>query len=398
MRAETLCTAALFAAAAAACGLLAPPGDYASGDAEPGASDAGASDAREDGPVVLPDGSVVGPTGSIAVLAGERDPSGADDNPAWSSDCWVAALAEDGRVLSWSIREGAPVVGPFDATTVLGGAWVSTSFGFGIAGNRSSALQIVGWSPGPAGAWRASRASMPGGLDEIVRVFFGAHLAIVGGTRTFAVDGGTSTAWTDEVHVADLDVTEGRLGATKSSGKSLVVARSRPGVLVSGGKLYVAGGRTGPGATTASVEMAAVDPQAGTISDFEEQPALANDSGDVPVIQPALVAASGWLFAAGGRINASGTPSDVVLASKIDAGTGALGPFRGVASLPRPLRDFAFVARGETLYVIGGQGASGRSADVWTAKVSADGGLSAWESAGNAKLPAPRSDVVGVAF
>lgn len=399
MRARRASIVAALAIAASACGLLAPPGDYASAPQEASVGDGGATDARAPDATVLPDGNVVQPpAGRIAVLAGERDQAGPDDNPAWTSDCYVGDLDADGRVVAWTIDKSAPLVGPFDATTILSGSWISLSVGFGISGTRASALQLIGWSPGPSGAWRAARANMPGGLDEVARVFFGAHVAIVGGIRTTAVDGGTTSAFTKEVHVADVDVTQGQLGPTTDSGTALVVARSRPGLLVAGDKLYVAGGRTVGANTTASVEMAPVDAQAGTIGDFSAQPALQNDSGEVRVIAPALVAAEGWLFAAGGRINATGTPSDVVLASKIDPATGALGPWKGVASLPRPLRDFAFVARGNVLYVIGGLSASTRSDDVSSAQIAADGSLSSWESAGNAKLPAPRSDLVGVVY
>lgn len=384
---------------ASACGLLAHPGDYTSASGESPGTDAGTTEAQVPDATVLPDGNVAPPpAGRIAVLAGERDSTGPEDNPAWTSDCYVAELDAAGRVVAWSIDRSAPVIGPFDATGVVSGSWVSLSVGFGISGTRASAIQLVGWSPGPSGAWRSARANMPGGLDEVVRVLFAGHVAIIGGTRTVTVDGGTSTYFTKEVHVADIDVTQGQLGPTTDSGTSLVVARSRPGVLASGDKLYVAGGRSGGGGTTASVEMATVDAQAGTIGDFAEQPALQNDSGEVGVIEPKLVAAEGWLFAAGGRINTTGTPSDVVLASKIDPTTGALGPWKGVAPLPRALRDFAFVARGNVLYVIGGQAGAMRSDDVSTARVAADGSLSPWESAGNAKLPAPRSDLVGVVY
>ena len=399
MRASASSVPAL-AIVASACGLLAPPGDYASTPPEGAASDGGgAPDVRADA-TVLPDGNVVAPAaGRIAVLAGERDAAGPDDNPAWTSDCYVAEIDGDGHVARWTIDRSAPVIGPFDATAVLSGSWVSLSVGYGISGSRASTVQLVGWSPGPTGAWRAARANMPGGLDEVTRVFFGAHVAIVGGVRAIPVDGGGSTsAFTDEVHVADVDVTQGTLGATEDAGTSLAVARSRPGLLVTGDRLYVAGGRTSGASTTASVEMAPVDAQAGTIGAFAEQPALANDAGEVRVIRPALVAAEGWLFAAGGAINATGTPSDVVLASKIDPATGALGPWKGVAPLPRALRDFAFVARGNVLYVIGGQSGATRSDDVSSATVGPDGSLSPWNSAGNAKLPAPRSDLVGVVY
>lgn len=398
MRARS-CLLPALAIVASACGLLAPPGEYASGPSEGASGDGGTADARAPDATVLPDGNVVTPpSGRIAVLAGERDPAGPEDNPAWTSDCYVADLAADGRVTGWTIDKSAPVIGSFDATTILSGSWVSLSVGFGIANTRASTLQLIGWSPGPTGAWRAARANMPGGLDEVVRVFFGAHVAIVGGVRTTAIDGGTTSAFTKEVHVADVDVTQGTLGGTEDSGTSLNVARARPGVLVANDKLYVAGGRAAGASPTASVEMARVDPQAGSVGAFVEQPALQNDAGDVRVIRPLLVVAEGWLFAAGGSINATGTPSDVVLASKIDPATGALAPWKGVASLPRPLRDFAFVARGDVLYVIGGQAGAARSDDVSTAKVAADGTLSPWESAGNAKLPAPRSDLVGVVY
>lgn len=389
--------------ATARCGLFVNPGDYASGgeDSFDGALDTASSSDAATQPevVVLPDGNVVPASiGTLALMAGERQPTSAEDDPAWSADAWSGILGADGRVTSWRIEPSAPIVGSFEAAGLVGNAWVMINNGFGLSGGRGVAVQTTSWAPGIAGDWRAARANgAPGGLDEYVRVFFGAHLLYVGGTRTNpGVDGGPpSTFFTKELHVADVDVTKNELSGTTDPGAQLVVARSRAGVFSTGANVYVVGGRFSGGITN-SVEMAAVDGAAGTVEAFAEQSALVNGGADHKVFLPQVAEAGGYLFVAGGRTSFANAPTDVVLSAKINADK-TLGPFQTVTSLPKALRDFAFVGFKGRLYVAGGIGTAARSDEVYSASVDADGKLGAWD-ASNAKLPGARSDFVAVAY
>jgi hypothetical protein len=395
--------AALAAVVTVHCGLLGAPGEFASGgeDAIDASLDTSAPTDAISQPeaVVLPDGHVV-PTsiGTIALVAGERQPTSPEDDPAWSADAWSGILGADGRVTTWRIEKSAPLVGSFDSAGVVGTTWVMINVGFGLSGNRGTAIQSTAWAPGIVGDWRAARANgAPGGLDEFTRAFVGNRLAYVGGTRIAAgVDGGPSTTYfTKEVHLATVDPVKNELGPSATVDKELVVARSRAAVLLSGTSLYVVAGRV-PSGLTASVEMAKMDVAAGTLEAFAAQPLLMNAGAEHKISVPAVVAAEGYLFVAGGRINAALAPTDIVLSAKIGA-DGTLGPFQNVTVLPKPLRDFAFVAFKGRLYVAGGVGATTRSDEVFSATIAPDGTLSAWD-ASNAKLPGARSDFVAQAY
>lgn len=388
--------------ATARCGLFVSPGDYTSGDdALDGASDASASSDALVQPesVVLPDGNVVPASiGTLALMAGERQPTSADDDPAWSADAWSGVLGEDGRVVTWRIEKSAPIVGSFESGGLVGDTWVMINNGFGLGGDRGTAIQATGWAPGIVGDWRAARANgAPGGLDEYTRVFFGAHLLYVGGSRTNpGVDGGAPTTFlTKELHVADVDVAKNALSGTTDPGARLVFPRSRSAVIATATNLYVVGGRAA-GGFTSTVEVAAADGAAGTVEAFAETSALMNAGAEHKILLPGVAAGEGFLFVAGGRINGGPAPTDVVISAKIMP-DGTLGPFQNVNNLPKALRDFAFVAFKGRLYVAGGRGATERSDEVYSATIGPEGTLGAWD-ASNAKLPGARSDFVALAY
>ncbi|MDB5213445.1 MAG: hypothetical protein JWO86_1372 [Myxococcaceae bacterium] len=401
--------AAAIAAGSVQCGLLGAPGDYATG----GATDVPSSDASvdtlvttdgmvaQDTAVVLPDGNVVPASiGTITLMAGERQPTSPEDTPAWAADAWSGIIAADGHIATWRIDLSAPIVGSFDSAGLVGGAWVMINIGFGLSGGSGTAVQATSWSPGVAGDWKAARANgAPGGLDEYARVFAGNHLFYVGGVRTVAdPDGGPPTSFfTREMHVATVDPAKPELGGATDPGQQLKDPRSRPGVLMVGGNLYVVGGRAPvAGGMTSSVELAKVDLGSGALQAFANQPALMNGGADHKVYLPGLAAVDGHLFVAGGRINGAGAPTDVVLSATIDA-DGTLGAWQAVTKLPKPLHDFAFVGFKGRLYVAGGVGAMARSDEVFSATVAADGTLGAWDTS-NAKLPGARSDFVALAY
>ena len=296
----------------------------------------------------------------------------------------------------WRIDKSAPIVGSFDCAGLVGTKWMAINVGFGLSGYRGTALQQTSWLPGIAGDWRAATAGgAPGGLNDTTRAFFGAHLAYVGGTRTVAVDGGTNTFFTNEVHASAVDATKNELGSSADSGAQLVHARSRPSVVFGPAAMYVIGGRV-PSGLASSVEMATVDAVAGTVSAFTDQPGLKEAGAEHKPFLPGVAIEGGYLWVAGGRTALPSTPTDIVLSSKIDPATGALADFQSVTKLPKPLRDFAFVAFRGRLYVIGGASATTRSDEVFSASIGANGTLGAW--AQDAKLPGARSDFVALAY
>lgn len=400
--------AAAIAGASMQCGLLGPPGDYATGGGPDETGDASvetsvATDGMvaKDTAVVLPDGNVVPASiGTITLMAGARQPTSPEDDPAWSADAWSGILSADGHVATWRIDPSAPIVGAFDSAGLAGNTWVMINIGFGLAGGRGTAIQTTSWSPGIAGDWKAARANgAPGGLDELARVFAGNHLFYVGGLRTVVdPDGGATTSFlTKEVHVATVDPATPALGGATDPGQQLNNARSRSGVLFADGNLYVVGGRAPVmGGLTSSVEAAKVDVASGALQAFGNQPALMNGGAEHKVFLPSLAAANGYLFVAGGRISFSNAPTAVVLSAKINA-DGTLGAWQSVTNLPHALHDFAFVGFKGRLYVAGGVGATARSDEVFSATIAGDGTLGAWDGS-NAKLPGARSDFVALTY
>lgn len=388
----------ILAAFVAACGFLASPGDYTSdvqdaGEVE-GSTPVGDGSSGRD-VVVLPDGNVPMSRGTLFVIAGERDATSQEDDPAWSGDVFAGVLDENGAVAIWRSERSAPVIGAFDAVTVFDNRLFTLSFGFGIFANRNHALQSIAFGPGLTGDWRANRAPMPGGLDELTRTFVGSRVVTVGGSRTVQLDAGPSTFFVKETHIAPIDGAKNELGAF-ADGPNLVVARARAGLLVTGTRIIVAGGRAAVATGIAStVESAKVDPTQGTVDAFESQSTMMAGGAEHRVVAPQMVTANDWVYLAGGRI-ANNAPTDVVLGAKLDA-NGALGPWQELTKLPKALRDFAFVAHSGVVYVIGGQTADGRSDEVLSATVQPDGTLGPWASTSNAPLPVKRSDFVAVA-
>jgi hypothetical protein len=380
------------------CGLLAPPGDYASAGETDAASSEGGGGPADGGDPRRDSDAPEGSAGTLAILAGERNPITPDDNPAWASDLWLAVLDAEGHVVRWDVQRSAPIAGPFDSAALVEGVWFALSQGYGVSGGRGHALQSIGWDRGPVGDWQFSRVAMPGGLGDVVRGFVGARVVTVGGVRSVEVDGGTETVFTREVHLAELDTATRELGAFERAGVSLEVRRIRPGLVASGGHLYVVGGRTDGYSIIASVEMADVDEQTGDIGAFSVQPSMTHGGQDHRVFMPAVTVADGFLFVAGGRINGSNTPSDIVLVAPVDPETGGLGDFRAVTRMPRPLRDFGFVAHAGTLYVIGGEGVTTRADEVLSARIGPDGELGPWHESENAKMPSARAKIVATAY
>jgi hypothetical protein len=240
---------------------------------------------------------------------------------------------------------------------------------------------------------------MPGGLGEPARAFFGKFVVTLGGTRDIPNDGGTVTVFTKEVHVATVDTAQTQLGNFGDPGTSLSQARSRCGVVAVGDRIYAVGGR-GPSGILSSVETAKLDAINGGVDAFADQPALSNGGAEYKVDKPSTTIGGGFVFVAGGRSNFAGLPANVVLAGRLGA-DGTIAEWKTGAPLPKALRDLALVVKGGRLYALGGEiDAAGqtRSDDVYSATIGADGTVGEWETTANAKLPAPRSSLLAVAY
>ncbi|HEY8080229.1 MAG TPA: kelch repeat-containing protein [Labilithrix sp.] len=383
---------------AAACGLLAPPGEYTSGGDAPDAATE-ASDAIAP-PAPPPPGDVPPPPGSAGTLflvAGERDPTSPADDPAWSSDVWEGVLDAQGHVLAWNVRASAAIPGPYDSAAIVGAQLFTLSFGLGVNGGRGDALSEVAWAPGASGAWKAVGVGMPGGLDERARAIFGAHVVTVGGVRYQTDEAGTTTIFTKEVHVADIDTTMGTLGSFRDAGVQLTQPRSRVSAAVIDGVLYAVGGRLSNGAFSGAIETAKVDATMGTVGAFTAQPTLVNGGVEHKVWAPSVAGGGGLLFVAGGRTtyNNGGQPTNVVVVAQTTA-DGTVSNVRNGPPLATALRDLAITTKAGRLFAIGGDTGMNRVDTVYSATIAADGTLGAWET--EPKLPAPRSGMIVVPY
>jgi hypothetical protein len=144
--------------------------------------------------------------------------------------------------------------------------------------------------------------------------------------------------------------------------------------------LYVAGGFTGS-QFLSTVQRAPIQPD-GSLGAFALQGAL-----PAPRAGHMVVSSAGHAVVLGGT-TAGGEIAEV-LSAPIDD-TGAVGTWAAQASLPLVRMHGAAVLEGDTIYVIGGLGDTGKSvANVERAKLGSDGAIAAWDEL--APLPAPRS-------
>jgi N-acetylneuraminic acid mutarotase len=140
--------------------------------------------------------------------------------------------------------------------------------------------------------------------------------------------------WTGELYATA--VLRFTLPSTATVVARLPVATRDPAVVLRGGTLYVAGGRTETGL---SDTVYAVDLAGGTVSVLGRLPrAVAGGS---------LVAAGGKLYLLGGKDDAGPVKSIVA----IDPGSGRIEP---AGTMPRPLAGAAAVRVGEATLLIGG--------------------------------------------
>lgn len=208
--------------------------------------------------------------------------------------------------------------------------------------------------PAPAGAlipWKsATEADLPGdGVDGSL-LQAGSHMYYIGGTS------GEPRLATTDVAVATLDAAG--LGAW-SAGTPLPEARAHAGVAFFAGKAYVIGGASDTTAATTSVYVGTPDAATGLITTWELADAL-----ELPAARSgvAVTVVSDGIIVLGGE-GADRSPSTTVWKATLGA-NGELEPWATLMELPEP-RSFAAAALvGDSVYVWGGDNASGPAAEV----------------------------------
>ena len=207
--------------------------------------------------------------------------------------------------------------------------------------------------PAPAGAlipWKsATEADLPGdGVDGSL-LQAGAHLYYIGGTS------GTATRLaTTNVSVAKIDAAG--LG-TWSAGTPLPEARAHAGVAFFAGKAYVIGGASDTTPATASVYVGTPDATSGLITAWERLDAL-----ELPAARSgaAITVVSDGIVVLGGE-GTDRSPTTTVWKAKLGA-SGELEPWATFMELPEPRSFAAAAVVGDSIYVWGGNDASGPTA------------------------------------
>ena len=206
--------------------------------------------------------------------------------------------------------------------------------------------------PAPAGAlipWKsATEADLPGdGVDGSL-LQAGSHLYYVGGTS------GAPRLATTNVSVATIDAAG--LSAW-AAGTPLPEGRAHVGVAFFAGKAYIIGGASDTAPATASVYVGTPDATSGLITAWERLDALelpaARSGASVTIVSDGIVVLGGE--------GTDRSPATTVWKAKLGA-SGELEPWADFMELPEP-RSFAAAALvGDSIYVWGGNDASGPAA------------------------------------
>jgi N-acetylneuraminic acid mutarotase len=206
--------------------------------------------------------------------------------------------------------------------------------------------------PAPAGAlipWKsATEADLPGdGVDGSL-LQAGSHLYYVGGTS------GAPRLATTNVSVATIDAAG--LSAW-AAGTPLPEGRAHAGVAFFAGKAYIIGGASDTAPATASVYVGTPDATSGLITAWERLDALelpaARSGTSVTVVSDGIVVLGGE-----GTDRSSAT---TVWKAKLGA-SGELEPWADFMELPEPRSFAAAAVVGDSIYVWGGNDASGPAA------------------------------------
>jgi len=203
-----------------------------------------------------------------------------------------------------------------------GGA-VLNGVGFIFGGGRfgpGATVQRVG-----ANGNAASSGRLPADRADLVAVAIPGSLALVGGGTTTFYDRRV-LATSDGLHFTQI--------------ATLLVGVRYPAVTFDGGRIYVIGGSTASGDTTA---IQAIDPATGRVQLIGRLPRARSHA--------AAFVVGGALLIAGGRV--AGQAQDSVL--RLDPATGTV---RQVGRLPYPVSDLAVAVVGTTAYLMGGESAA----------------------------------------
>ena len=264
---------------------------------------------------------------------------------------------------------------------VIGGS--NTTSTANLAGNNANMVEystIGTGSPATLGAWTAGNHSgLPlGGLSRFQLLAYHGFLYAIGGSTTDT----TCTTVSSTVYYAPVQV-NGVLG-NWSTTNAPATARCSFGATVYGGKIYIAGGKTGAAASTGSTDV--------SYANVNPDGTLTWTSGVTPALPAArygadLQAYNGYLYMTGGNLN--GTLTNTVIYAALNTNgsiyTGSWST-TNIFSTPREnLGAAATVIKNGYIYLSGGCSALNASqtcttvqGDTQLAQINADGSLGQW--------------------
>ncbi|MDD2819162.1 MAG: tail fiber protein [Candidatus Nanopelagicales bacterium] len=271
---------------------------------------------------------------------------GGTNGSAYLNTVYNARILADGRTSTWAINGGIPVL------SVMG-AMVATS----------GKLHLMGGSPN--------------GAATIVNTIYTA--TIYGGQNDYSeyvedsrelYASGSGQPWRQQ-YVFNTDQTL-PLGSWVSHG-NLPATLSQSQVVVTKNRIFTLGGYVN-GLFSANVYSAPIDSE-GLIGAWAS-------AGSIPlgVVASQAVACGGRIYVLGGAVN--GGHSGAVHFAEINE-DGTLGSWTTTTALATTLFHSQAVVTKNRIYLIGGYANGGRTSDVRTAAVNADGSLGAWEAAPN---------------
>ncbi|WP_394848201.1 hypothetical protein LZC95_12130 [Pendulispora brunnea] len=363
---------ACIAAFSVHCSLTSSPGDYSSEYLTP---------------------QIAAAPSHVLVVAGQRDALSGELGDIPTGDAWTARLRADGSIVGWTAVPSAPVLQNSRATLLLNGnlyvpgvrsrkAADDVQFHVGI-GLIPLANESLGSS------WNVTFADLSQNGDSGL-LFLPQGVLSVGG-----FDSQTTLSYLDDVWFSAFDEAQKTFSPRADVGLKTVKKRGHPTVVAYKNFVYVMGGDSPQDTKSASVEFSVLTDK---LSPFTETTAMQNPATGQPhrIENFTVCTGEGTIYVIGGR--PVGSPTDVVLMSRIDEANGQLGPWQAMNKLPAARAGAGCFIAHEKLYVLGGLGTSERATSVFWAPIRPDGTLGPWDAQSSAPLPAARSQIAATAY
>ncbi len=288
---------------------------------------------------------------------------------AASSEVLVATAGADGTLSDWSPGPALPAPRRGSCAVAVGGALY-------VVGGRDAAGK-------PAAEVWVARAGL-GGFSEVTRLPAGrgGHGCVVSGGALWVVGGSTEAGVSAQVLSARLRGDGGLAGWVDAGALPAAFGGERTGhgVAAFAGQLYVVGGTCTAAVCPSLTAALGLD---GRVGGWRSFAALPSERAAL-----ALAVAAGALYVHGGRRSDGMVLQDVQVASL--GADGLPGAWAALPGTPGRLSSQALVARGEGLYLLGGNDGTRAHLEVFRAPLR-QGGTAPFINA--ADMTRPRTEV-----